>query len=181
MIRSPPEGSLILEECGCKGDSVVGRDRGQVAELFHLENPCFQGFGFLSREWRWAVRFDARLGRGCVCSRIGRDSHDLLLLLLDFVMLVDDLLSESGQLCLEDLEGVTLVLGHVVLGFFLWGFLDRAPRSRVLGSSEFKVAQLSSKSGESGIYWMMIFFVIADVGSKSICQISISFLVSYWE
>ena len=77
-----------------------------------------------------------------------RDSHDLLLLLLNFVTLVLDLLSEVSQLCLEDLKGVALVLGHVVLGFFfLWGFLDRAPRSWVLGSSKVKVAQLSSKSG----------------------------------
>src|SRR4051812_6185770 len=147
MIRLPPEGSLILEERGCKCDSVIGRARGQVAKLLHLENPCFQGFGFLPTEGRWSVRLDTRLSRSCGYCRLGRNRHDLLLLLLDFILLVDDLLSESSQICLEDLEEVTLVLGHVVQGFFLWGFLDRAPRSWVLRSSEVEVAQLSSKSG----------------------------------
>ena len=40
-----------------------------------------------------------------------------------------------------------MLLGHVIEGFFWfkvldlkWGFLDRAPRSRVLCSSEFKGA-----------------------------------------
>src|SRR6184192_2540838 len=128
---------MVLEKGSREGNSLGFRDRGQGAELFHLENPCFQGVGFLPTEGRRSVRLDTRLGRGCRCCRRGRDGHDLLLLLLNFIVLVDNLLSESGQLCLEDLDRVTLVLGHVVLGFFLWGVLDRAPRSWVLGSSEF--------------------------------------------
>ena len=138
---------MVLEKSSREGNSLGIRDGGQGAKLFHLEDPCFQGFGLFPTEGRWSIRLDTRLGRGCGCCRRARDGHDLLLLLLEFVLLVDNLLSEVGQFCLQNRQGVALVLGHVVLGFFLWGFLDRAPRSWVLGSSKVKVTQLSSKSG----------------------------------
>jgi len=57
---SPPQGSLIFEEGGGKLDAVFFWDWGDLTELLHLENPCFQGFGFFASEWGWAIGFDAR-------------------------------------------------------------------------------------------------------------------------
>jgi hypothetical protein len=42
---------LILEEGSCELDSICLGNWGEGAELLHLEDPCFQGFGFLATEW----------------------------------------------------------------------------------------------------------------------------------
>jgi hypothetical protein len=82
IVLLPPQSSLILEESGRKSDAIFIWDWGEGAELLHLEDPCFQGLGFSTTEWRWAVGFDARgyWGLGC------RDSCNLVSVLLKFLV-----------------------------------------------------------------------------------------------
>ena len=97
MVRPPPEGHLILEKGGRKLDLVCFRDWGEGAELLHLEDPCFQGLGFLATEWRWSVWLDTdwSLDRGC-----DWDHQDLVSLLGDDIVLIRDLILHLLDLCL---------------------------------------------------------------------------------
>ena len=100
IVRSPPKGRLIFEEGSCELDSVSFGDGSEDAKLLHLEDPCFQGLRFLATEWWWAVWFDTR---GCLDLDLGYlDCCDLVSMLLKFVILGGELLSQCGKFCLDD-------------------------------------------------------------------------------
>ena len=42
VVRSPPQGCLVLEKSSHELDSIGFGDGGKDAELLHLEDPCFQ-------------------------------------------------------------------------------------------------------------------------------------------
>jgi hypothetical protein len=65
-IGPVPEGSIFLEKGGGEGDTAMCRDGEELAILFHLEDPGFQGLPFLPGEGRGAVGFqiDDALGFG---------------------------------------------------------------------------------------------------------------------
>src|SRR3954467_4588391 len=100
----PPKSSLVLEERGCEDDTIVLGDWGQGAILLHLEDPCFQGFGFLAAEWGWSVGFDSR-----DIARCHRDGCNLVSVLLH---LVAEYLQFSLHCC-KYVQGI-FGLGHGV-------------------------------------------------------------------
>jgi hypothetical protein len=76
MVVSPPKSGLILKKGGGKRNSIVLGNLGNLTELFHLKNPCLQGFRFLAQERRWSVRFDAWGWDDILNSRVLRCSWD---------------------------------------------------------------------------------------------------------
>ena len=94
VVGSPPQSSLILEEHGSERDAVIVRNRGEGAELLHLENPCFQRLRFLATEWWQVVRLDTRGSLGLDLGYL--DSCNLVLVLLEFSILGGKLLSQRG-------------------------------------------------------------------------------------
>src|SRR5215217_4559700 len=124
---SPPQGSLIFEEGGGKLDAVFFWDWGDLTELLHLEDPCFQRFGFLASEWRWSIRFDVRGWDYILDHRVL--GHRVLLILhlgLELCDLIPQLLDDHIHVN----RGMLGATGHCVRGF-----LYRAPRSWFWGDS----------------------------------------------
>src|SRR3954471_14875685 len=101
MVVSPPKSGLILKKGSGERNSIILSNLGNLTELFHLKNPCFQGFRFLAQERRWSVRFDAwgwddiLNGRVLRCGRDSSSRHgvDGILLGLYLALELSELIS----------------------------------------------------------------------------------------